>query len=122
MPPLRTAIVGCGGFARRHAHIFASMPAHFQLSAFCDVSLERAAIFARDFTTGQADLFEDHHDLFAQTTLDLVAICVPPFGHSDEVACAADRGIHVFIEKPIALTSDHAWRMVDAAESVRGCS
>jgi predicted dehydrogenase len=46
-----------------------------------------------------------------------VAICVPPYGHTDEVECAAARGVHVFIEKPVALTSDHAWRMVAAAEA-----
>ena len=30
-------------------------------------------------------------------------ICLPPFGHSDEVQLAAERGIHLLIEKPIAL-------------------
>lgn len=117
MPPLRTAILGCGGFARGHAQLFASMPDHFQLTAFCDVSLERAATFAHDFANRQTGIFDDHHALFEQTQLDLVAICVPPYGHSDEVECAAKWGVHVFIEKPIALTSDHAWRMVTAAES-----
>jgi predicted dehydrogenase len=33
------------------------------------------------------------------------------------VDIAANLGIHVFIEKPIALTSDQGWRMVNAAES-----
>lgn len=117
MHPLRTAILGCGGFARRHATLFASMPDRFQLTAFCDKNAERAAAFAHEFTNGAAQTFTDHHALFEQTPLDLVAICLPPYGHSDEVECAADRGVHIFIEKPIALTSEHAWRMVAAAEA-----
>ena len=117
MQPLRTAILGCGGFARRHAQLFTSLPDRYRLVAFCDVSAERAQAFAQDFTGGAAPVFTDHHDLFAAADLDLVAICLPPFGHGDEVACAAARGIHVFIEKPIALSSEHAWRMVAAAEA-----
>jgi predicted dehydrogenase len=117
MAPLRTAILGCGGFARRHAQLFTSLPDQFRLTAFCDVSADRAATFAHDFGGGEARVFTDHHALFAQAPLDLVAICLPPFGHSDEVARAAERGIHIFIEKPIALSSEHAWRMVAAAEA-----
>jgi predicted dehydrogenase len=117
MAPLRTAILGCGGFARRHAQLFTSLPAQFRLTAFCDVSGERAEAFARDFGQGEAAVFTDHHALFDEAPLDLVAICLPPFGHSDEVEIAAARGIHIFIEKPIALSSEHAWRMVAAAEA-----
>jgi predicted dehydrogenase len=117
MKPLHTAILGCGGFARRHAQLFAKLQDHFHLVAFCDVNIDRAQAFASDFTQGRAAVFTDHHAMFGQVALDLVAICLPPFGHSDEVECAAKRGIHVFIEKPIALTSEHAWRMVAAAEA-----
>ncbi len=117
MTPLRTAIIGCGGFARRHAQLFCEMPDHFQLAAFCDRNPDRAAALAADFGAGQAATYDDHHRLFAETPLDLVAICVPPYGHTDEVECAAQQGVHVFIEKPIALSMEQAWRMVDAAEA-----
>ena len=117
MSVLRTAILGCGGFARRHAALFAAMPERFQLTAFCDVNAATAASFARDFTDSMAQVFTDHHALLEQAPIDLLAICVPPYGHSDEVECAAERGIHIVIEKPIALTSEHAWRMVAAAEA-----
>jgi predicted dehydrogenase len=54
--------------------------------------------------------------MFDQVPLDLVLICLPPFGHKDEVEVAADHGVNVLIEKPIALTSEHAWKMVKAVE------
>lgn len=117
MPPLRTAILGCGGFAHRHARLFATLPDLFQQVAFSDVKLASARAFAQEFTQGEAAIYAHHHELFAQTPLDLVVICVPPFAHTDEVDCAAQHGVNVFIEKPIALTSEHAWRMVDAAEA-----
>jgi predicted dehydrogenase len=54
--------------------------------------------------------------MFQSQPLDLVVICLPPFAHSDEVDHAAQRGVHVLIEKPIALSSQLAWHMVDVSE------
>ncbi len=116
MNPLRTAILGCGGFANKHAGNFLAMPDKFELVAFCDVDEARAAAYNNQYGRGKAQVFTDQRDLFDRAALDLVVICLPPFGHTDEVERAAERGIHIFIEKPIALTSEHAWRMVEAAE------
>jgi predicted dehydrogenase len=63
-----------------------------------------------------AAIFTDHHVMFDRAKLDVVIICLPPYGHSDEVAIACEYGVHILIEKPIALTSEDAWRMVDVAE------
>ncbi len=116
MNPLRTAILGCGGFASKHAANLHTMPDKFELVAFCDVAEEKAGAFSAQFSQGKGQVYTDQRDLFDRTPLDLVVICLPPFGHSDEVQRAAERGIHVFIEKPIALNAGHAWQMVEAAE------
>lgn len=117
MNPLRTAILGCGGFATRHAENLLAMPDKFELVAFCDTNEERARIFAANYGKDRAAIFTDHHEMFKHTQLNLVLICLPPFGHSDEVDCAAKHGIHVFIEKPIALNTEQAWRMAESAEN-----
>jgi predicted dehydrogenase len=116
MNPLRTAILGCGGFARRHAQLIREMPEEAQLVAFCDRNRDRAEAYAADFTDGKAAIFTDHHQLIDEAQLGLLVICLPPYGHSDEVAYAAAYGVHIFIEKPIALTSAQAWAMVEAVE------
>lgn len=114
---LKTAILGCGGFAHRHAANLANQADKFALVAFCDRHPERAQAFADRYTAGRGAVFTDHHDLFDRADLDLCVICLPPYGHSDEVELAAARGVHLLIEKPIALTAEHAWRMVAAAEA-----
>jgi len=48
--------------------------------------------------------------------LDAVFICLPPFAHEDEVEVAAEKGVHVYIEKPIALSAELGERMVRAVE------
>lgn len=117
MKPLRTAILGCGGFANRHANNLISLPEEIELTAFCDIHEANAREFSEKYSQGKGAIFTDHRKMFEKASLDLVVICLPPFGHSDEVELAAQHGIHMLIEKPIALSSEHAWRMVEAAEN-----
>lgn len=113
---LRTAILGCGSFAHRHVRSLQKLENDFELVAFCNRTIEKAESFSQQYTDGRAPAFATHHEMFEQVPLDAVIICLPPFAHSDEVEIAARLGTHVFIEKPIALTSEHGWRMVHAAE------
>ena len=89
MKPLRTAILGCGGIAQRHAQNMMALDDKFQLVAFGDVSLERTRTFSEKITAGKAPVFADHQALFEENDLDAVVICLPPFAHSDEVEFAA---------------------------------
>jgi UDP-N-acetyl-2-amino-2-deoxyglucuronate dehydrogenase len=114
---LRTAILGCGGFAHRHARTLGQLADDFEMVAFCNRTIAKAAAFSEKYTCGQAPIFSDHHQMFEQVPLDAVIICLPPYAHSDEVQIAAKLGVHVFIEKPIALTSEQGWSMVKAAEA-----
>lgn len=122
MTPLRTAIIGCGGIAERHAKNMAALHEHFQLVACADTDAARANDFAARFAPGPGlvAVYPDSATLLdaaADHGLDALVICLPPFAHRDEVARAAARGIHVLIEKPIALDSAHGWQMVAAAEA-----
>ena len=113
--PLRTGILGCGGFASVHAQIVVDLPEELSLVAFSDRNDWKARAMAEKFAPDTA-VFTDHHVMLDQANLDLLIICLPPYGHTDEVELAAERGVHLLIEKPIALASDDAWRMVEAAE------
>jgi predicted dehydrogenase len=116
MKPLRTAILGCGDFANKHAENIVAMPERLELAAFCDINPEHARTFAHKYAAN-GKIYTDFHPMLDEVKPDLLVICLPPFGHTDEVAAAAQRGIHILIEKPIALSSEQAWKMVEAAES-----
>ncbi len=116
MSTLRAAILGCGSFAHRHAQILAALNDQVEMVAFCSRNAAHAQAFADQYTAGRGAVFTDHRALFDQVKLDLVIICLPPHGHTDEVEMAAQHGIHMLIEKPIALTSEQGWHMVEAAE------
>ena len=113
---LRAAVLGCGGFGRRQAGVLAALPEHTALTAFCDRNYHKARAFSDELTGGRAAAYTDHRRMMADTKLDVLVVCLPPSGHTDEVELAAHHGIHLLLEKPIALTAADAWRMVDAAE------
>ncbi len=102
MTPLRTAILGSGGFARRHATILAKLE-EIQLVGFCNRGLEKAEAFNEQYAGGRAQVFGDYETMFAKLDLDLVYICLPPYAHGSEVALACQHGVHFLIEKPITL-------------------
>jgi predicted dehydrogenase len=96
---------------------FQQLKDEVELVAFCNRTIDKAVDFSKQYTKGQAPVFADHHQMFEQAPMDAVIICLPPYAHSDEVEIASALGVHIFIEKPIALTSEQGWQMVEAAET-----
>lgn len=117
MSILKTGFIGCGKIAEKHLANLATMPDKFQLVAFCDIFKGNAEQCNHKFGGGNAGVFTDFRKLIADTQLDLIFLCLPPFSHAGEVELAAENGIHLFLEKPIALTSKQAWKMVEAVET-----
>jgi UDP-N-acetyl-2-amino-2-deoxyglucuronate dehydrogenase len=104
-------LIGCGGIANSHARILSALEGA-RLAALCDIEPARAEGFREKYAP-EARTFTDYREMYDALPLDVVYICLPPFAHRDEVDLAAERGIHVFIEKPIALDLETASRMVD---------
>jgi predicted dehydrogenase len=112
----RIGFIGCGGIANAHARALASLKGRVEMVAFCDIEEERARWFSQTYAEGKAKVFTDYRKMYDEVKLDIVYICLPPFAHKDDVDIAAEKGIHIFIEKPIALDMETANRMVKAVE------
>lgn len=113
---LRAGILGCGSFAREHARVLLELSDQVDLIAFCDRHEDRAAALSGHFTSGAASVYTSPQKLFMNAGLEVLISTLPPYGHKGEVEMAAKQGIHLLIEKPIALSSEAAWRMVEAVE------
>jgi predicted dehydrogenase len=116
MAPLRTAILGCGRFARRHAAILSGLD-QVELVGFCDSIRDNAITYNQTYASGQAQVYDDYARMFAELRLDLVYICLPPYAHDCEVELACRHGVHFLIEKPIALSLEVAERMAAAVRA-----
>ena len=111
----KLAIIGCGGIGRYHLGHFLQFRDIVDLVGFCDIIPEKAEAFAKEAGCGKA--FENYVDMYDEVQPDMVFICVPPYAHGDIEFETIKRGIHFFVEKPLALDMDLARRIRDAAEA-----
>lgn len=65
---------------------------------------------------GSTARYENWQDLITDPKIDLVDVCLPPKLHADVTVAALRAGKHVLCEKPIALNTADAKRMVKAAQ------
>ena len=59
--------------------------------------------------------YTDWRAMLDKTELDAVVVSTPPNAHTEPTLAALERGLHVFVEKPLALTSADAQSLVAAA-------
>lgn len=64
---------------------------------------------------GPIGRYADWRDMLRDPRIDLVDICLPPSLHAAAAIAAVEAGKHVLVEKPIALTTADAEKMVRAA-------
>jgi predicted dehydrogenase len=85
-----------------------------KVEAIC--SLEGAQALSDRLTGGKAPVFTDFDAMLKAVELDVLYVCLPPGQHSGQEEKAARRGIHIFMEKPIAIEPRRAASIVRAIE------
>jgi predicted dehydrogenase len=105
---MRAAIVGTGFIARVHA--IALQALGVEVAAVCGRTRERAESFATG--TPYGDLL----DLLEQERVDAVHVCTPNDLHAEQALAAIERGVHVVCEKPLTVSTERSWALVEAAD------
>ena len=108
--PIQVGFIGTGGIARWHISHLKEIP-ECRIAALCDVDAARVKTVADPLG---AAVYTDSAKLIAEAKLDALYVCVPPFAHGDIEIRAAQRGLHMFIEKPVNLCVDSGRKALDA--------
>lgn len=106
---IKVAFVGCGGIMAVHQRNVSAMDG-VKIVGHCDIERDRAEAGAAQYGGG---VFTEHEAMYDKVKPDAVFIAVPPYAHTGMEEAAADRGIHLFIEKPIAIDRETAKRIAD---------
>lgn len=114
MSVLRVGLLGCGGIGGRHAGAVAQLPEQMELVACCGRDPERTSAFAEE---RGAVSYTDLEQMLRDERLDLVIATLPPFNRHGEVERIARAGVHLLVEKPIALNQKAADSMVAEVEA-----
>ena len=113
---VRVGIIGCGGIANgKHMPALKKLP-NVEMVAFCDIQLDRAEKAKKDYGTADAAVYEDYKKLLEDKTIDVVHVCTPNRSHSFITVDALHAGKDVMCEKPMAINSAEAKKMLDAAK------
>ena len=123
MDKVRLALVGCGGMGTRHLHglkQLADSPFDaIELSAVCDLNAENAEMAAAEAEKllGTRPKVCTNMEAMVQQVPDLEAVDVvtDPSVHHTVVCEALDLGLHVLVEKPLAITVRACQQILDAA-------
>ncbi|MCX6022034.1 MAG: Gfo/Idh/MocA family oxidoreductase, partial [Chloroflexi bacterium] len=109
---LRVGIIGCGAVAEQgHLPAFAGFP-NATVSVLVDRNLRRAGQLAAKFRVPV--VCDDYTDALAD--MDAAIVALPHFLHAPVSIDLLKRGIHVLVEKPMALTAAECEAMNAAAE------
>lgn len=112
---LRVGVVG-GGLIAQAAHLptLRRLNSHFEVVALADPS---AAV--REGVAARHSIRHTHSDwraLVERPDLDALVICSPHATHAKITLAGLDAGLHVFVEKPLAIALEDADRIVERQE------
>jgi predicted dehydrogenase len=106
---IRVGVVGLGGIGKIHLmncrHIEGT-----KIEGCADVS-----VIARKkaIALSVKKVYKSYNDLFRSKSLDAVIISIPNHLHFECITEAAERGIHIFVEKPLAKTVEECKKIID---------
>jgi predicted dehydrogenase len=116
---MKFLVVGCGSIGRRH---IANL-----------LTLKAGEVIAYDTDAARASEAAKTHGIRAFNTLDealrqkpdAALICTPTNLHVDAAVKCLEAGANLFIEKPVAVSLEQAWRIIPAARGkvvLTGCN
>ncbi|HEY4299470.1 MAG TPA: Gfo/Idh/MocA family oxidoreductase, partial [Candidatus Didemnitutus sp.] len=108
------AIVGLGMIAEFHAQAIARLHGG-HLVGVASRNLERARDFARRH--GLAAAAATAGEIAALSEVDVVCITTPAGAHLEPALEVIRAGKHLFVEKPLEITTERADRMLEAADA-----
>lgn len=112
-PALRIGVIGVGAIAQVAQLPTLARLRGAQLVALCDNDGPKARALAERF--GVPDVFTDIDEMLEFDELDAVVISTPSHLHEPHVLSALAAGVHVFCERPLALTARGVDRIITAA-------
>ena len=112
---IRIGLIGAGRMGQVFAHHLAYSVTEADLVAVGDIDPALAQETAARF--GAQASYSDYNRLLAREDIDAVVIATPTHTHPEVIIAAAQAGVHIFSEKPLALTLEACDRAIAAVEA-----
>jgi predicted dehydrogenase len=113
MMTLKIAIAGTGLITRVHARGAQKLP-DVALEAVVNHRPESMATFAAEFQILRQ--YANVTDLLEDGDVDALVVCTPNYLHAPQSIAALEAGVHVMVEKPMAMNTAEAQAMLAASQ------
>lgn len=118
MRMLRYALIGCGRIAKRH--IQAALENRLHITALCDLETKKAYKLVEEHNLRQLNkniaVYSSYQKMISEQQPDMVAIATESGSHAPIALFCLKQGLHVLIEKPIALNDRDAVSIIHSAK------
>ena len=114
---IKIGILGTGWWATSYLmpHILSS--GQYEIVGLCDVdskALKNTAKKVAEGGGGKPDLFASYEELYEMQDLQAVVLATPTHWHALQFIAACEKGLHVFLEKPISYDIREGQAMMEA--------
>jgi predicted dehydrogenase len=113
---LKIAFTGAGYIANIHAQAAQNQP-DVELAAVVEKYSDKSEAFSEKF--GVKCCYTSVEQLLDEGGVNALVICTPNFLHAPQAIAALERGVHVMVEKPMAMNAAEAEEMCKAAQKSR---
>lgn len=107
----RTGIIGVGKMGISHCAILGAHP-RVTLAAVCDRAAYVTSALRKHVGV---EAYRDYRKMIDGAGLDAVIVASPTATHFDAAAYALERGLHVFVEKPLCLDPEQSRQLAELA-------
>ena len=112
--PIRLGLIGCGGIVQQqHLPTLLELDT-VQITALSDPLDENRATVGTATAIPEEQRYGEYREMLAQAPLDAVVIATPHHLHAEQVIAAAEAGLAIISEKPMATSLEEASAVLDA--------
>jgi scyllo-inositol 2-dehydrogenase (NADP+) len=108
---IRAGIIGLGKMGISHYAIMNALN-DVKVAAVCDTSGFLLSTLKKQT---QVDTYKDYKEMIDQANLDCVLVATPTRFHAESARYALEKNLHVFVEKPFALSVEEGRALSDLA-------
>ena len=123
---VKIGFVGCGSMSRAHVIRLSHLEeGEAEIRGLCDVNPENAKKLIKTINKfrnispeplTERNIYSDYSKMLGELDLEALIVCTPHVFHYEHVMAGLKRGLHVLVEKPMAISISQAEEMRDAAE------
>jgi len=114
------ALIGCGRIGNNQIDGFAGNAEKLTLTALCDPVIERAREkkiwYRKKILDANISVYADYREMLSKQKPDIVSIATESGNHHEIAITCLEAGCHVICEKPMALSTENADKMILAAK------